>query len=220
MIEMGGSLLRLFKEHKAVAGVGLFGIFFLLIGIISLFPTGSDVTAQFASSVSAKDEMQIKTAADISPAKPKRIVVDVSGAVLKPGVYTLASDSRIKDAILMAGGIADNADAMRIAQTLNLAAKLSDGAKLYIPRLGEQQVTSEEVVKSGPETVSQSSSSGNGININQAGESELDTLPGIGKVTAEKIIANRPYQSINELTQKKVVGASVFEKIKDKISVY
>ncbi len=219
MLEIWNNLLRVVKEHKSIAGVGSLGIFFLVMGIISLFPAGNEDSIKIASGSTATGEMQIKTNTNISPAKSKKILVDVSGAVRKPGVYSLSAESRIKDAILMAGGISDTADSMRIAQTLNLAAKLSDGAKLYIPSLGEAQVTSEEVVKSDQDMVSQTSS-GNGININQAAESELDTLPGIGKVTAEKIIANRPYQSINELTQKKVVGASVFEKIKDKISVY
>lgn len=65
----------------------------------------------------------------------------------------------------------------------------------------------------------QGTSSGT-ININQASESELDALPGIGPVTAQKIISNRPYQSVEDLLNKKAVGASEFAKIKDQMSVY
>ena len=73
-----------------------------------------------------------------------------------------------------------------------------------------------------------SSGGGNGVlcaetkmvNINTASETELDALPGVGPVTAQKIISNRPYQKIDDLVSKKAVGASVFSKIKDQISIY
>lgn len=219
MIESGQKLFDSIRAHKLIFGIGAGGVVFVLLGIVSLFSAGDDTSVR-GLAVAEKGDMRITTSADISPVKQKKIIVDVSGAVRKPGVYTLEGESRIKDALLMAGGISDNADRLRVAQTLNLAAKLSDGAKIYIPALGEQQVTAEEVSQSMSANDSQSITVGNGININQASESELDTLPGVGKVTVEKIIANRPYESINELTQKKVVGASVFEKIKDKISTY
>jgi competence protein ComEA len=117
----------------------------------------------------------------------------------------------------MAGGMSQDADKIKVSQTLNLAAKLSDGAKLYIPSVGEQMMTSQE---SNNSMSVLSSSNTNGININQASASELEALPGIGKVAADKIIKNRPYQNISELVEKKVIGGSVFEKIKTKISIY
>lgn len=218
MKEFFGSVLQRIREHKLLSSVGSMGILFLLVGLSSLFSQPQqERSLDFSAAVTPPVES--KTLPTMQPAKTKKILVDVSGAVVKPGVYSLDADARIQDALVAAGGIAEKADRARIAQMLNLAAKLSDGAKVYIPRVGETQVTLQGAVKSETDTVS-TTSSGNGVNINQASESELDTLPGIGKVTAEKIIANRPYQSINELTQKKVLGASVFEKIKDKITVY
>lgn len=210
-------VIRLIKENKLVFGVGFAGCIALLWGIISLFSSPKQEPLQFASSGGAG----ISQVAGIKsePTAAKKVYIDVSGAVNKPGVYTLDSESRVTDALLAAGGMSDKADRLRVSQTINLAAKVNDGAKLYIPSLGEAQVTSQGVVKSSFDTSSDVSTAAT-ININQASETELDTLPGIGQVTAEKIIANRPYQTIAELTQKKVVGTSVFEKIKDKISVY
>lgn len=134
------------------------------------------------------------------------IKVDIGGAVGRPGVYTLAPSARVIDAINQAGNLAENADKGWITQNLNLAAKLSDGQKIYIPAVGEAgKVASETAGK---------------ININSASAAQLDQLPDIGPVRAEKIIQGRPYARVEELLSKKVVGESTFEKIKDKITVY
>src|SRR5476651_670872 len=93
-----------------------------------------------------------------------------------------------------------------------------DGAKLYIPAVGEHVMTSGSALDSSTGIIQ-----GNGtktVNINQASESDRDALPGVGPVTAQKIIDKRPYQSVQELLDKKVVGQSVFLKIKDQVSVY
>ncbi|MDZ4209575.1 MAG: ComEA family DNA-binding protein [Candidatus Curtissbacteria bacterium] len=122
----------------------------------------------------------------------------------------MPANTRVDDAIKAAGGLSPDADSTRI----NLAAKVSDGQKLYIQRVGESvsQSVSGSVGQVAGESVSQ-------ININTASESELDKLPGIGPVTAQKIIASRPYSSPEELLSKKVVSSSVYEKIKDLISL-
>jgi len=137
------------------------------------------------------------------------IKVDVEGAVKRPGVYELPADSRVSEAIDKAAGLAEVADKAWVTKNLNLAGKLTDGQKIYIPAVGE-------AVSSGS-VASQVSSK---ININTASERELDSLPGIGPVTAQKIIAGRPYSSVDELLSKKVVGRSTFEKIEDKITTY
>ncbi len=138
--------------------------------------------------------------------KPGNMVVDIEGAVQKPGVYKLSYDARVQDLLIAADGLGKDADREKVAKSLNLAAKLTDGAKIYIPFNGEGSVMGEAT--NGP------------ININSASVSDLDSLPGIGKITANKIIANRPYGNIEELVAKKIVGQKVFEEIKEKISVY
>ena len=142
------------------------------------------------------------------------ITIDVSGAVLHPGVYTLPASKRIKDAIDTAGGISNDADSDWVAKHVNLAAKVKDGVKIYIPKKGE---TSATLGTSNNNAVSIAGPESGKININTASESELDSLPGVGDVTAKKIIAGRPYSDTQELLSKKIVGPAVFEKIKEQI---
>ena len=153
--------------------------------------------------------------------KPLLITVDIEGAVVIPGVYSLPNTSRLKDALIAAGGMSADADRDAVARGLNLAVKITDGAKVYIPKIGETSTTSTVGGGSGTEQNTQVLGTTTGlININTATSEDLDSLPGIGQVTAQKIIAQRPYNSVEELLSKKVIGNSVFQKIKDKISVY
>ncbi|MBI2330004.1 SLBB domain-containing protein [Candidatus Daviesbacteria bacterium] len=145
----------------------------------------------------------------------KLISVDVSGAVSKPGVYQLVTGSRIEDVIKLAGGFTQDANQEYISKTLNLAQKLSDGSKIYVPLVGEQGA-----IKTTWE-VGLDSSQVRVVNINTATQAELEALPGrVGPVTASNIISGRPYQAIEELLDKKIVSKSVFEAIKDSISLY
>lgn len=138
-----------------------------------------------------------------------KLKVDVSGAVVNPGVYKLPIDSRVEDALTAAGGFSHEADAAWVSKNINLASKVSDGQKLYIPAQGE-------ISPVGSTLGSQQSS--DKVNINFASAKELDTLPGVGQVTAEKIISLRPYNKVEDLLTKKAVGKSTFEKIKDLVS--
>ncbi len=133
-----------------------------------------------------------------------KIVVHVDGAVNTPGVYAIDADLRVNDLVSLAGGLSSDADTAQI----NFAAKLTDGQKIYLPRIGES------VRGTG-------STTGTGlINVNTASEVQLDTLPGVGPVTAGKIIAGRPYSAPEDLLSKKVVGRSTYEKVKDLITVF
>ena len=148
-----------------------------------------------------------------------KITVEMAGAVEKPGVYTLPSDSRIQDLLVLSQGLSADADRAWVGKYINLAAKLTDGAKIYIPYLTEKNSSSGTQMNSTLGAVSINTSK-DILNINTASSGELDQLPGIGSVTAQKIISGRPYQTIDELVSKKVVSKSVFEKIKEKISIY
>lgn len=138
----------------------------------------------------------------------KIISVDVSGAVLKPGVYQLKDGSRIEEAIAASGGFAENANQEYISKYLNLAQKLSDGFKVYIPLTAE------------PPAAAGSTPNQSKVNINKASQAEIEALPGIGPTTAAKIISLRPFQSIEDLLNKKAVSRSVYEKIKDLVVLY
>ena len=133
------------------------------------------------------------------------VYVDVAGAVQNPGMFKLPAGSRVNDALTAAGGLSEEADRDWVETTLNLAAKVSDGDKLFIPTIGQTEVESSASDK---------------ININTASAAELDTLYGVGQATAKKIIDARPYAKIEDLVAKKAVTQAVFDRIKDEISVY
>jgi competence protein ComEA len=143
----------------------------------------------------------------------KLISVDVSGAVKTPGVYKLKEGARIEDAIAAAAGFSAEANREYISKNLNMAQKLADGSKVYVPLLGDSSVPAGGPAVAGVNASTQ-------ININTATQAELEALPGIGPVTASKVISDRPYGAVEELLSKKVISKSVFEKIKDQVAVY
>ncbi len=107
-----------------------------------------------------------------------KIRADIAGAVDKPGVYQVSEGSIVEDLISEAGGLKDNVDKKRLAQNINRAAVLEDGDKIYIPIKGE---------KIGPSRVGGEVK----INLNTAKAEELELLPGVGAVTAARIINYR-----------------------------
>jgi competence protein ComEA len=174
--------------------VFLAGIFILAIGA-GLFLFKSDLK---------NDDIKIIAAGVDTPSE---IVVHIDGAVNIPGVYKLPIDSRVNDAVAAAGGFSHEAN----ISVVNLASKLGDGQKISVPKTGEE-------VKG--VSVSTAIAADGVINVNSASQASLESLPGIGPVTAVKIINGRPYTSMEELLSKKVIGKSVYVKIKDLVSVY
>lgn len=140
------------------------------------------------------------------------LVVDVSGAVEKPGVYKLPTDARVGDALVVAGGLSAVADREWVSATLNLAAKVEDGAKIYIPKNSES-----DTIEASGEVRAQKNQK---ININTASLEELDELDGIGESRARAIIENRPYGSTQELVSKAKIPQTVYDKISGDISIY
>ncbi|WP_412762000.1 MULTISPECIES: helix-hairpin-helix domain-containing protein [Priestia] len=144
------------------------------------------------------------------------VMVDIKGAVQKPGVYQLPKDARVKDALAQAGGATKEAD----LRQLNLASKLQDAMAVYIPAAGE------EIPPSSP--VSSISSSGTSndqplVNINTANTDELQTLNGIGPSKASAIVSYREenglFQTVEDLGQVSGIGEKSLEKIKAQITV-
>lgn len=187
---------QLFRENWLPVVLGFAGLIMIFGGVLTMVKGSrqeGEITFETAATTSAK------------------IKVDIAGAVLKPGVYELNLDSRLQDLLVASGGLSSEADREWGAKNLNLASKLQDGGKVYIPKIGENFKPSGSQVE-GTNTGL--------ININTGSAQELDKLPGVGPVTAQKIISNRPYQAIEELLTKKAVGKATFEKIKDQISVW
>ena len=194
---MDGNFLEKLEKFKLPIALSFLGLVLIIGGIFA-----SGLTKQKPKDFPKESLVQAQ----------KTISVDVSGAVKNPGVYQLTEGVRIEDAIKAAGGFSQTANQEYISKSLNLAQKLSDGGKVYVPSEGEQVSSSVNSQVAGVST--------NQVNINTATESELDSLAGVGPVTASKIISGRPYQSIEELTSKKVISKAVFDKIKDQLVLY
>ena len=143
----------------------------------------------------------------------KPIVVHITGAVPRPGVYALPQGARIQDGISAAGGFLAEAEKSGI----NLAALLEDGEKLDIPFIeGGSPVLATPL----PEVVTTTTEL---ININTATSAELDTLPGIGPTTAQKIIdyrdQNGPFINTEDIINVSGIGPGTYERLKDLITV-
>jgi competence protein ComEA len=158
--------------------------------------------------------------------KNKEIIVHITGAVKKNGIVKLKDGARIYDAIEMAGGSTDDADLSKI----NLAYVLEDGQKVYIPKIGEinQENAEEEYITfeygNNKNIIQDYNKGGNEkVNINTANQTELETLPGIGTATAEKIIdyrnKNGKFSSIEDIQNVKGIGNAKYENIKESICV-
>jgi competence protein ComEA len=160
---------------------------------------------------------------------PEPIVVFVSGEVTAPGIYRLDHQARVGDALAAAGGMTEEA----AADLVNQAERLRDGVQLHVPR----QVAPEEIaglpqppqptpgLSGGSPAVAvqpvslSSSNSGGRVNINTASLQELISLPGIGEVRANAIIAARPYASVQDLVRANGIGARTLESLLDLITV-
>jgi competence protein ComEA len=156
----------------------------------------------------------------VGPASVReRLVVEVAGAVLRPGVYELPAGARIGDAIVIAGGFAPSVDAAAADRALNLAAPVRDGDEIRVPARGEASGPAGAAGAAGPAAGDASGGAGSGglVDVNRASADELDTLPGVGPATVAKIIAAReeqPFASVDDLLVRKVVGQATLEKIR------
>jgi competence protein ComEA len=149
------------------------------------------------------------------------LLVDVEGAVERPGLHRLSPGSRVGDAIAAAGGYSTQVDIAAAAERLNLAQRIADGDKIHVPARGDEDWMPQPTAPAAAPEVS-APTAGGLIDINTATEAQLDTLPGIGPVTAAKIIAARQeaaFASVDELLGRKVVGPATFEKIRELVTV-
>ncbi len=161
-----------------------------------------------------------------SPA-PSPIGVDVIGAVQRPGLYFLQAGARASDAIAAAGGLAPNAD----RDAVNLASRLRDEQQLRVPKVGEGAVAPAAVASAVPVSsvatstapVMARATSSALIDLNTADAATLETLPGIGPVTAQQIVAHRArnglFRTIDQLDDVHGIGTATIETLRPLVTV-
>lgn len=157
-------------------------------------------------------------------AAPAPLRVHVGGAVAAPGVYDLAEGARVLDAVEAAGGFAEGA----ARDALNLARAVSDGEQVVVP--SEADIAAQEAVSAGAGGAAAGAGAsaaaggaGGKVNINTASAAQLDTLPGVGASTAEKIVADReangPFKTVEDLKRVSGIGDKKFAALADAICV-
>ena len=162
----------------------------------------------------ATEERAPPAAAEIEAAAPARLVVHVVGAVRRPGLYRLAHGARIADAVRRAGGATRRAD----LSLVNLAAQVSDGSQVVVPR----RVVVQAGVDEGGEAGGEGAAAGGPVHLNTATLEQLDALPGVGPVTAQKILDYREqhgaFSSVDDLDAIPGIGPARLEQLRELVA--
>jgi competence protein ComEA len=195
----GRRVVELVGRHRALLSGALIGAVVVALAILFVRkPEPPRIVVQAPA-----------TRAVASPPIPALLVVHLSGEVIMPGVYHLPVGARIDDALKAAGGPTESGDIQR----LNLAARLADGQQIVVPKRVNPILTITNTIPS---------PAPGRINLNFASVAELDQLPGVGPVTAQRIVAYReqhgPFSSVDQLREAKLVNAPTFEKIKELVT--
>jgi competence protein ComEA len=203
--------------RAAILTVGL-ALVLVAVAFMLAFGSGSsgmvavEGSAPFASASSSPEPPG-------AAASGRIVIVEIVGAVDRPGVFRLPAGSRVGDLVAAAGGYGPRVDALRAGRDLNLAAVLRDGDQVRVPSRDDPAGSTVRPSGAGSAT---GGSASRPIDLNRATAAELDALPGIGPVTAAKIIASRdekPFATVEELRTRKLVGDKTFTQLKDLLTV-
>lgn len=200
-----------FNKFRWVDGLLILGIILIIIGI------GMSFKDQFLEKAEVKFlNKSVGLTEFVDVEVYKEVTIDISGEVINPGVYRLIGDVRVNDALIKAGGLSAKADRDWVAKNLNLAEKLVDGQKIFIPKIGDILGQSRDATH-GVSTIDKI------IRINSATVEQLDTLSGVGPSIAKKIIdyrtKNGGFKNIEELKLVSGIGDKLFEEIKNDVSL-
>ncbi|MEY7999021.1 helix-hairpin-helix domain-containing protein [Clostridium sp. Mt-5] len=203
------------NKKKIIGSIIILAVFslFLIVGYINSRPV--EINENSKDIFSEQDTAEThKNAEDSNYAK--EITVYINGQVKNPGVYRLKDSSRVENLVKAAGGFTDGADSYK----LNLAKKLKDEDYIYV----DSKISKDEVNTQSMSGSSGSQTEGNGkVNINRGSKEELKTIPGVGDVTAQKIIdyreQNGDFSSVEDLKKVDRIGDKTLDKIRDKIDI-
>jgi competence protein ComEA len=186
------------------------GLLVLFVGVAGLWVFSRPSAEGESVALPAAVETDTTRPEEAGMEASKIVVIDVKGAVVKPGVYEMPADARVRDVIARAGGLTEEADAARV----NLAAKVRDEMMIYVPAKGEA-APAPEAVEAAPEAGTES---GLQVAVNTATAEELMQVPGIGPAKAKAIIAYReehgPFQRVEDLLRINGIGEKTLEKLK------
>ena len=196
------------KRFKWVDGLLVLGLILVVVGI------GMNFKSNFLSKDKTVVVNQPTPTVKSDVEGNNKVTIDIAGEVINPGVYSLDAGARINDGLVAAGGLAAKADRDWVEKNINRAEKLSDGQKIYIPKLGENvsKTLGVSVVPTGGQ-----------VSLNKASVAELDRLNGVGPALAQAIVdyreQNGGFKNIEELKLVPGIGEKLFAKIKTKVSL-
>ena len=197
------------EDKKTLVKILSVMLILLVAAILKIHDSASaDITIE---SVNADGEPGIEDT--VTEIEPQIIYVDISGAVIEPGVYQVSKETRLYEVIEMAGGLSDNAD----TDSVNRASFVEDGQKIIIPVKGSDKTGNTAYLS---DNSSSDQNSKGFVNINTASLDELKTLNGIGDVMAERIIeyrSSQTFKSKEDIMSVDGIGKGIYEKIKDRI---
>jgi competence protein ComEA len=193
-------------------------VFWILGGSIPTSP-GAEVATFVDDQAAALEETapepessEIQTRPNTTPTAMV-VIIYISGAVQRPDVYQVPATARVKDVVLAAGGLTEDA----AIDEINLAERLADAQHIHIRRQGETAASAAS-----SEDNTQASKDGP-LNLNTASAADLDGLPGIGQSIAERIVeyrtTNGPFQSVEDLQKVKGVGPALFAKLEPLVAI-
>lgn len=207
-----------FSKDKILIGIAII----VLVGF-GYYKSNSDnlnnnqiqtlVDTKSTDSINEKSENNTQNREDNSTT-----MCQIDGCVNKPGVYSFKKDDRIKDIVELAGGFTQDAD----TKSVNLAMKLKDEMKVYIPSKTETSKAQNNNIESSDIVTIKDNNSNSLVNINTADSNKLQTLPGIGPSKAKKIIEFREknqFKKIEEIKNVDGIGDKTFESLKSLITI-